>query len=84
MARGCPYVRTVRARVWGGLLWLLLLGVEIQCPANPTGGVVVQGNAQILGVQTGLTTIHQQTDRAIIDWSTFNIASGEKMPPQQR
>jgi filamentous hemagglutinin family protein len=78
MARGCPYVRTVRARVWGGLLWLLLLGVEIQCPANPTGGVVVQGNAQILGVQTGLTTIHQQTDRAIIDWSTFNIASGEK------
>ena len=78
MARGCPYFRTVHARVWGSVLWLLLLSVEIHCPANPTGGVVVQGDAQILGLQTGLTTIHQQTDRAIIDWNTFNIASGEK------
>ncbi|WP_395745766.1 beta strand repeat-containing protein [Prosthecobacter sp.] len=46
--------------------------------ANPTGGVVVQGEAQILGIQPGLTTIHQQTDRAVIDWSSFNIAAGER------
>ncbi|WP_395753435.1 beta strand repeat-containing protein [Prosthecobacter sp.] len=46
--------------------------------ANPTGGVVVLGDAQIQSSVPGLTTIHQQTDRAVIDWGTFNIGSGEK------
>ena len=77
MAQGCPYFRTVHALVWGGVLWLLFLGMEIPCQANPTGGVVVLGDAQIQNSFPGLTTIHQQTDRAIIDWSTFNISSGE-------
>lgn len=35
------------------------------------------GDAQIQNIVPGLTTIHQQTDRAVIDWSTFNIGSGE-------
>lgn len=46
--------------------------------ANPTGGVVVLGDAQIQNIAPGLTTIHQQTDRAVIDWSSFNIGAGEK------
>ncbi|MCX6847507.1 MAG: filamentous hemagglutinin N-terminal domain-containing protein [Verrucomicrobia bacterium] len=49
----------------------------VQISANPTGGVVVLGEAQIQSTFPGLTTIHQQSDRAVIDWSTFNIASGE-------
>ena len=51
--------------------------MEIPCPANPTGGVVVMGDAQIQSTFPGLTTIHQQTNNAVINWSTFNIGSGE-------
>ncbi len=78
MALGCPSLRTVRARVWGAVLWLFLLASVAPISANPTGGLVVLGDAQIQSTFPGLTTIHQQTDRAVIDWSTFNIASGEK------
>ncbi|MDB6006971.1 MAG: hypothetical protein JWR15_3958 [Prosthecobacter sp.] len=77
MALGCPSLRTVRALVWGGALWIFVLGLGIQSSANPTGGVVVLGDAQIQNIVPGLTTIHQQTDRAVIDWSSFNIGSGE-------
>ncbi len=77
MLLGCPSLRTVRALVWGASLWILLQGSVVQISANPTGGVVVLGEAQIQSTFPGLTTIHQQTDRAVIDWSTFNIASGE-------
>lgn len=77
MALGCPCLRTVRALVWGGVLWIFLLGSVVRISANPTGGVVVLGDAQIQNSFPGLTTIHQQTDRAVIDWSTFNINSGE-------
>lgn len=78
MSLGCPSLRTVRALVWGAALWILLQGSVVQISANPTGGVVVLGEAQIQSTFPGLTTIHQQTDRAVIDWSTFNIASGER------
>ncbi len=78
MALVCPSLRTVRALVWGASLWIFLHGSVVQIYANPTGGVVVLGDAQIQNTFPGLTTIHQQTDRAVIDWSTFNIASGEQ------
>lgn len=77
MALVRPSLRTVRALVWGAVLWIFLHGSVVQISANPTGGVVVLGDAQIQSTFPGLTTIHQQTDRAVIDWSTFNIASGE-------
>ena len=77
MAPGCPCLRTVRALVWGGALWLFVFGLGIQSSANPTGGVVVLGDAQIQNSVPGLTTILQHTDRAVIDWSTFSINSGE-------
>ncbi len=77
MALGCPSLRTVRALVWGGALWIFVFGSGIPGSANPTGGIVVLGDAQIQNGVPGLTTIHQQTDRAVIDWSSFNIGSGE-------
>jgi mucin-19 len=45
--------------------------------ANPLGGVVVGGSATISGEGTATTTIHQTTDRAIINWQDFSIGLGE-------
>ncbi len=44
--------------------------------ANPLGGVVTSGNAAI-ATAGPLLTISQTTDRAIINWSSFNISAGE-------
>ena len=44
--------------------------------SNPQGGQVVGGSAAI-ATQGATTTITQTTDRAVINWNTFNIGSGE-------
>src|SRR5215470_15395876 len=46
--------------------------------ANPMGGQVVGGNATIQGQGTSTVTVTQSTDRAIINWNTFNFGAGDK------
>lgn len=54
----------------------LLLSTFEPLYANPSQSNVVAGNAAINN-QGSLTTINQSTDKAIINWQTFNIAQGE-------
>jgi hypothetical protein len=51
--------------------------------ANPQGGTVSAGSASITGQGTPLVQVNQQTDRAVIDWKSFNIAPGEVTRFQQ-
>ncbi len=44
--------------------------------ANPQGGVVVEGAATI-AADANTLNIHQQTDRVVIDWRSFNIDVNE-------
>jgi len=46
--------------------------------ANPLGGQVVGGDATIQGQGTASVTVNQSSNRAIINWNTFNIGVGEK------
>ncbi len=46
--------------------------------AQPTGGVVVGGSASI-SQGTNQTTINQSTQRAAIDWQTFNVGSQQSV-----
>jgi filamentous hemagglutinin family protein len=45
--------------------------------ANPQGGSVVGGSAQITYPNSNTTTINQSTNKAIINWETFNIDKGQ-------
>lgn len=44
--------------------------------ANPTGGQVTSGSATIT-TTPDTVTVHQGTDRAVIDWREFSIGEGE-------
>src|SRR3989344_7707478 len=46
--------------------------------ANPLGAQVVGGNASVQGQGTANVTVTQSTDKAIINWNTFNIGANER------
>jgi filamentous hemagglutinin family protein len=50
--------------------------------ANPTGGVVTSGDATITQAPN-TTTINQSSDKAIINWNSFNIGANEATHFQQ-
>lgn len=56
-----------------GFMTLLASG---QALANPEGGVVTSGSASIVNTPTELQ-INQTSDRALIEWSSFDIDQGE-------
>ena len=45
--------------------------------ANPAGPAVVAGQATVSGLGTSQVTIAQASQRAVINWQSFNIAPGE-------
>ncbi|WP_018702129.1 beta strand repeat-containing protein [Anaeromusa acidaminophila] len=69
--------RDALRRVYAGFLaGALLLGGYSTALAAPEGGTVAAGSATIS--QSGaLTTINQASQKAIINWNSFNIAKGE-------
>jgi filamentous hemagglutinin family protein len=66
-----------------GVHWLGLAGVWLllavgPAGANPQGGQVTGGSATIGNSSPIQLDIVQSTDRAVIDWKSFNIAVGER------
>lgn len=57
-------------------LLALAISQSLSAWANPTGGQVVAGQAGIAG-GAGITTVTQQSARAVINWQSFSIQSGE-------
>ena len=53
-----------------------LLAVSPLAQAAPQGGQVVAGQARI-SQGTNLTTVLQQSNRAAINWQSFNVGAGE-------
>ena len=61
------------------LAFAALAAAAIMGPAraNPLGGNVVAGQATIVQPSSALTQIDQSSNRAVIDWRSFSIGTGE-------
>jgi filamentous hemagglutinin family protein len=56
----------------------IALAFAVPALANPTGGQIVGGNAQISQPNSKTLVVNQSTQNAVIDWQSFSIGSGEK------
>ncbi len=45
--------------------------------ANPTGGAVAHGSAQITNPAANILNINTHTAKTIINWNSFSIGAGE-------
>jgi filamentous hemagglutinin family protein len=61
----------------GALAFGLTALLSAPATANPQGGVIGAGAAMIQGQGTPVVQVTQVSDRAVIDWKSFNIAPGE-------
>lgn len=59
-----------------GVLPMLVLTAPA-ARANPEGGSVVQGAATIAQTNPKTVTVNQTTDKAVINWRSFSIGTGE-------
>jgi filamentous hemagglutinin family protein len=71
-------MRHLRSPVLASYLATLIGLAPVSAIANPLGGQVVGGSASISGQGTSQVTVNQGSQRAIINWNTFNIGAGEK------
>jgi len=56
---------------------LLLLGACASAIAGPQGGQVVAGQGSISQPNSNTTLVNQQSNRLVIDWSSFNLAPNQ-------
>ncbi len=73
-------------RIFRKLLPVLLFGAILagtDAQAEPTGGEVVFGDADIIRSNPKQSDIIQRSDKAIIDWNTFSIDADELVRFQQ-
>lgn len=72
--------RSTWQRRWAAITLVALFSEMLLVPwaaANPAGPAVVGGQATVSGLGTSQVTITQASQRAIINWQSFNIAPNE-------
>ena len=84
--------KTLRATLADSLRMRLLLGAAVMVPLAlphsafsqtlPQGGAVAGGAARI-GSAGGITTITQTSDRAVINWASFDVGAGNSVAFRQ-
>src|SRR6185312_7069718 len=54
-----------------------LVGTVFQAQASPQGGQVVAGRGNITNPNANLTVVHQNSNKLIINWNSFDIGAGQ-------
>lgn len=67
-------LRTALTRTAAGALGA---ATPLMALANPTGGQVVAGSASISNPSANGMVVNQNTQRAVIDWQSFSVGSGQ-------
>lgn len=75
--------RTPRSFLYKGICFLCTVFLSLGVFANPEGGQVTSGNATISNPNSNTVIINQGSDKAIINWQSFNINSNETTHFQQ-
>jgi trimeric autotransporter adhesin len=73
-AAGLGWAKALKLGLFAGASALTIASLAL---ANPQGGEVVSGQATITTPSATQTTVTQSSDKAIIDWKSFNIGTGE-------
>ncbi len=73
-AAGRRWSATLKLGLFAGTSAIAIASLAL---ANPQGGEVVSGQATIATPSTTQTTVTQSSDKAIIDWKSFNIGANE-------
>ncbi|WP_411886803.1 filamentous hemagglutinin N-terminal domain-containing protein, partial [Polaromonas sp. YR568] len=61
------------------LLAVLLAGVSPWAAALPEGGQVVAGQASVSTPSANAMVVNQASDKAVLNWQSFNIGTGQSM-----
>lgn len=77
MKRKDPVVVIVMQKVLAAVVAFISTLLAISASANPTGGEVTAGSAIINQPTSDYTQVIQSTDKAIINWDSFNVKAGE-------
>ena len=77
VSRQAALQRSIRTAIRRTGTTIGLLGLPGIALAGPEGGDVVRGTADIINTDPNTTTINQLTDRAVINWQTFNVGADE-------
>ena len=70
------HIRLLRLAGTAGFV-LLQFGLAEPAAANPQGAVVMGGAAQIVQTTPSRLDINQSSNRAVIDWRSFSVGTGE-------
>lgn len=76
------FFHKIKGLLLGGITLVLLIVPDLVL-SNPEGGQVVGGDASISSPASNVTQINQTSNKAVINWQSYNVGANEAVNYQQ-